>query len=54
MAATQAQLGYAWVKRKVEKDFSSSSDAQATIDESPTPCVLGPDNSYYIVDDHHT
>lgn len=39
---------------KLDKDFSSSDDAQDTVDESPTPAVLGPDSKIYVVDDHHT
>ena len=51
---TQSAVGFAWVKYKVDKDFTSSKDAQATIDASPTPGAIGPDGKIYIVDDHHT
>jgi hypothetical protein len=42
------------VKYKIEKDFLSQSDAQSELDSTVTPAVIGPDNYFYIVDDHHT
>jgi hypothetical protein len=50
---TQAQVGYAWVMRKVYHDFSTAKDAQEEM-EDEVPVVLGPHNSFYLVDDHHT
>lgn len=52
--ATQPQVGFAWIQYKVNKDFTSSSEAQNTMDEGPTPAVIGPGPALYIVDDHHT
>jgi len=54
LAPTQSGVGYAWVKYKVDKDFGSAKDAQSSVDASPTPAVIGPDGTIYIVDDHHT
>jgi len=54
LSATQAQVGYAWIAYKLNKDFTSSSDAQKQMDGSITPAVLGPGPAIYIVDDHHT
>jgi len=51
---TQAQVGYSWIQYKINKDFSSSSDAQSAMDDSISPGVIGPNNKIYIVDDHHT
>eukprot|EP01035_Chromulina_nebulosa_P019983 gene19983-25953_t len=51
---TQNQVGYAWIKYKVDKDYSLSSNAQSTMDASPSPAVIAPNNKFYIVDDHHT
>jgi len=51
---TQKEVGYAWIQRKIESDFDSENSAQGEIDDSPTPAVIGPDNFFYIVDDHHT
>jgi hypothetical protein len=51
---TQKQVGYAWIKYKLDKFFNSQSNAQAQIDGSLIPAVIGPDNSFYVVDDHHT
>ena len=51
---TQKEVGYAWIQYKLNKDFTSSSKAQDEIDSSATPAVIGPDNAFYIVDDHHT
>lgn len=39
---------------KVNKDFTSAKNAQKEITASPAPVVIGPDNSFYLVDDHHT
>lgn len=50
----QAEVGYAWVKYKLDKDFTSSKHAQETMDSTPVPVVFGPDNTWYLVDDHHT
>lgn len=50
---TQSQVGYAWIKYKLEKSFTSSSSAQDEMSDS-VPAVLGPDGYFYIVDDHHT
>ena len=51
---TQAQMGYAWVQYKLDKNFKSSEDAQDELDGEEIPAVLGPDNYMYIVDKHHT
>lgn len=51
---TQSGVGFAWIKYKLDKSFTSASNAQDEIDSSPTPAVIGPDNRFYIVDDHHT
>lgn len=51
---TQAEVGYSWIEYKVENDFSSKDDAQTEMDSSFTPAVIGPDNKFYVVDDHHT
>lgn len=51
---TQSQVGYAWIQRKLDSSFSSSSDAQDEMDSNLTPGVIGPDNYIYIIDDHHT
>lgn len=51
---TQMQVGYAWIKYKLDKDFTSKDKAQEVFDEESIPAVIGPDNKYYIVDDHHT
>lgn len=54
----QPQAGYAWVQRKLDKDFSTEADAQASMDAEATPAVLGTDakgvSFLAIVDDHHT
>lgn len=34
---TQPQVGYAWISYKLDKDFSTESDAQSAMDEAPTP-----------------
>lgn len=49
---TQKQVGYAWIKSKLQKDFQSQSDAEKAVDI--VPAVIGPGPSIYIVDDHHT
>lgn len=49
---TQSEVGYAWVQKKLE-DYDSSSHAQDEMDDNPIPCVIGPDNYYYVVDHHH-
>lgn len=49
---TQSEVGYAWVQKKLQ-DYESKSKAQAEMDDNPIPCVIGPDNYYYIVDHHH-
>ena len=46
---TQKQVGYAWIQYKLENDFASSKDAQAQIDSSPTPAVIGQYNKFYII-----
>lgn len=51
---TQAQLGYAWVQYKYENSFQNEEDAQDEMDSGLVPAVIGPDNFFYIVDDHHT
>ena len=51
---TQPAVGWAWVQRKLDKDFSSKSDAQDEMDDLPIPTVLGPGNLLYAVDSHHT
>ena len=37
---TQNAVGFAWVHRKIEHDFSSASDAQDTMDSEPLPDYL--------------
>lgn len=54
LAATQPEVGYAWVKYKLEKDFTSEDAAQKTINDGVIPAVIGPGPALYIVDDHHT
>ena len=60
VSPTQSDVGYAWVARKVSKDFGSAKDAQSQMDDSPLPVILGPTEAtsasvgLYIVDDHHT
>ena len=52
---TQADVGYAWIARKLSKDFYSASKAQEVLDGDPAPVVLGPNGThFYIIDDHHT
>lgn len=57
---TQSDVGWAWIARKLTKNFGNEQDAQDEIDSSPIPVVLGPSSSssssvaFYIVDDHHT
>jgi len=51
---TQPEVGYAWIQYKLDKDFTSETDAQAALDDSATPAVIGPGPAIYIVDDHHT
>ena len=50
---TQAQVGYAWVQYKLDKNYKSASDTQDELDSSPIPAAIGPDSFIYIVDDHH-
>lgn len=51
---TQPGVGWAWVQRKLDKDFTKESDAQDEMDDLSVPCVLGPGNLLYAVDSHHT
>ena len=51
---TQADVGYAWVARKLAEDFNSQKHAQEELDGSPVPAVWGPDNRFYLTDHHHT
>ena len=51
---TQNAVGFAWVHRKIEHDFSSASDAQDAMDSEPLPVVLGPGGRIYLLDHHHT
>ena len=51
---TQSQLGYAWVQYKYEIFFQTKDDAQDQMDNGLVPVVIGPDNFFYIVDDHHS
>jgi hypothetical protein len=53
MRPTQMQVGYAWVRYKLDTDFDTQSDAQAQISSKTIPTVIGPDGGLYIVDDHH-
>ena len=39
---TQADVGFAWVARKLARDFSGHKKAQAAMDDAPLPVVLGP------------
>ena len=64
---TQSNLGWAWVARKLSKEFDSVKDAQEKLDEDPVPVVFGPDyismyhddaatngSAFFLTDDHHT
>ncbi|GMH93945.1 hypothetical protein TrST_g2598 [Triparma strigata] len=51
---TQPDVGYAWVQRKLDKNFDKESDAQDEMGETTIPAVLGPGANFYIVDHHHT
>lgn len=48
----QREVGFAWVQHKTE-DFDSKSNTQSEMDDTIIPCVIGPDNFYYVVDHHH-
>lgn len=58
MRPTQPQVGVAWIQRKLDKDFTSESEAQAVMDADPAPVVMGTDQKgqqfFFAVDDHHT
>jgi hypothetical protein len=51
---TQSQVGYAWIKYKLNTNFKSAEKAAKLMDKTVTPAVIGPDAKFYIVDDHHT
>jgi hypothetical protein len=51
---SQAVVGYAAVKRKYDKDYSTAASAQRKMDGSVLPVVLGPQGVPYLVDAHHT
>lgn len=51
---TQNAVGFAWVHRKIENDFSSASDAQDAMDSEVLPVALGPGGHIYLLDHHHT
>lgn len=51
---TQAVLGFAWLQRKVNKNFQSSKDSQKEMDGEIIPLIRGPDGVLYLVDGHHT
>lgn len=54
-AATQSEVGYAWIRYKIEKDFVHESMAQSAMDgDGAIPAVIGPGPAIYVVDDHHT
>ena len=53
---SQQAVGYAAVKRKLDKDYKTAQQAQARMNESGShlPFVLGPQGVPYLVDSHHT
>ena len=53
---SQEAVGYAAVKRKVDKDYTSQTKAQKRMNKpgSWLPFVLGPHGIPYLVDSHHT
>jgi hypothetical protein len=50
---TQSQVGYAWIAEKVQKDFTDANSAQQQMNDKVTPVIIGPNNAFYMVDDHH-
>lgn len=52
MKPTQAQVGFSWIRYKLD-DFTDAASAQTAVADA-TPVVIGPDNYFYVVDDHHT
>lgn len=69
MKPTQPEVGYAWIARKVEKDFKTKKgewrdpdDISKELSDDPTPVVIArnfhdvSDDSlyFYLVDDHHS
>jgi len=50
----QHSVGYAWIQRKLDKDFTSKSKAQSSMDDDWIPFVLGPGDVPWMVDGHHT
>lgn len=51
---TQLEVGFAWIKYKLDNKFTTATKAQKEMDAGATPAVLGPDNFIYVIDDHHT
>ena len=54
MRPTQSSVGWAWVQRKLDKDFDDEDEAQDEMDGSPVPAIIGPGDMLYAVDHHHT
>lgn len=50
---TQADVGFAWVKRQFEKHFASLKDSKKWISEHQFPAVLAPGGKLYLTDRHH-
>lgn len=54
---SQTGIGWAWIMRKVEDGFNSEANAQAEMDSSHSPAVLGLVDGkpwMFVTDDHHT
>ena len=51
---SQEAVGFASVKRKLEKSFQRRKDAESEMSEEYLPFVLGPRGVPYLVDSHHT
>ena len=55
IAPTERQLGYAWVTKKLEELNEEGWDNGDNDDiGDDIPAVFGPNNKYYLVDNHHT
>ncbi len=53
--ATQPEVGYGWIKLKLEKDYKTAKDAEKNTKVAPAVVGPSPDGPrFYIVDDHHT
>jgi hypothetical protein len=47
-------VGFAAVKRKLDDDFATKADAEATMENKPLLFVMGPNNVLFLIDAHHT